>query len=48
MKDVAKTTEALKRRGVNGMIDLSSHGKGADDYLRDSFNWARTRLDKWF
>lgn len=46
--DVAKVTEELKRRGVNGMIDLASGGKGADDYLRDGFNWGRTQLDKWF
>jgi hypothetical protein len=48
VKDVAATTQALERRGVNGMIDLSSSSKGADDYLKDGFNWARTRLDKWF
>lgn len=48
VKDVAKTTEDLKLRGVNGMIDLASGGKGADDYLEDGFNWAKTRLDKWF
>ena len=49
VKDVAATTESLKRRGVNGMIDLASgHGKGADDYLRDGFNYVRTGLDKLF
>jgi hypothetical protein len=47
--DVAATTESLKRRGVNGMIDLAEgHGKGADDYLKDGFNWVRTGLDKLF
>lgn len=49
VKDVARTTEELKRRGVNGMIDLASGGgKGVDDYLRDGFNWAKTGWDKLF
>jgi hypothetical protein len=34
---------------VNGMIDLASgHGKGADDYLKDGFNWVKTGWDKLF
>jgi hypothetical protein len=48
VKDVSRTTEELKRRGVNGMIDLSSDSKGVDDFLKDGFNWARTRWDKLF
>jgi Uncharacterized conserved protein (DUF2181) len=49
VNDVAATTESLKRRGVNGMIDLASgHGKGADDYLKDGFNWVKTGWDKLF
>lgn len=49
VKDVAGTTESLKRRGVNGMIDLASgYGKGVDDYLKDGFNWVRTGWDKLF
>lgn len=48
VKDVSRTTEELKRRGVNGMIDLSSDSKGVDDFLRDGFNWGKTRLDKLF
>lgn len=48
VKDVSRTTEELKRRGVNGMIDLASGGKGVDDFLRDGFNWAKTGLDKLF
>lgn len=49
VKDVARTTDELKRRGVNGMIDLAGEGgKGADDYLRDGFNWVKTGLDKVF
>jgi hypothetical protein len=49
VKDVSRTTEELKRRGVNGMIDLAGGGgKGVDDYLEDGFNWAKTGLDKLF
>jgi hypothetical protein len=49
VNDVGATTEQLKRRGVNGMIDLAGgHGKGPDDYLKDGFNWVKTGLDKWF
>lgn len=48
VKNVAGTTEDLKRRGVNGMIDLSSDSKGVDDLFRDGFNWARTGWDKLF
>jgi hypothetical protein len=48
VKDVARTTEELKRRGVNGMIDLASGGKGVDDFFKDGFNWAKTGLDKLF
>lgn len=48
VKDVSRTTEELKRRGVNGMIDLSNESKGVDDFLRDGFNWAKTGLDKLF
>jgi hypothetical protein len=49
VKDVSRTTEELKRRGVNGMIDLAGGGgKGVDDYLKDGFNWAKTGLDKLF
>jgi hypothetical protein len=49
VKDVSRTSEELKRRGVNGMIDLASgSGKGVDDYLKDGFNWAKTGLDKLF
>lgn len=47
--DVQARTEALRARGVNGMIDLSSHGGGGvGDALDAGKNWVKTGLDKIF
>lgn len=46
---VATTTSDLKRRGVNGMIDLAPpHHEGLGDKLEAGKNWVKTGLDKFF
>lgn len=44
-EDVRARTAELKRRGVDGMIDLSpNHVPGPTELLEKGWNWARTKL----
>lgn len=46
--DVRGTTEELRGRGVNGMIDLSDHQPGVGEAADKAYNWAKTKLDQIF
>jgi hypothetical protein len=46
--NVSGTTEQLRHRGVDGMIDLSDHQPGVGEAVDKAKNWVKTKLDGIF
>lgn len=48
LDDPRGTAEELRRRGVNGMIDVASHYPGETGVVDHAKNWVKTKLDEIF